>query len=99
MPTREKEERLTLEKSEPVTLRPGDLLAQLRAIPPGRAGTSRRMFSAEEDQVILEGRARGVIWRNISRLVRCDEGTARRRYRELTAGGAAAPGGPPSDPR
>lgn len=46
-------------------------------------GAPRRMFTPEEDALILEGRAAGVTWAVLGKALRCHENTARRRLVEL----------------
>lgn len=49
----------------------------------GDIGAPRRVFTAEEDTLIVEGRRAGLGWPRICRELRCNDDTARRRLREL----------------
>jgi hypothetical protein len=61
------------------------LLDRLRAMPDAYA-KKKKVWTDEEDAVLLEGRPR-VSWGNICRLLKCSEDTARDRYRWLTEKG------------
>jgi len=81
--SRSQEKRLTLQRSAPVTIKAGkSLLDQLRALPNVRLGSGPRMWTDEEDAVLLEGRPR-VGWGEIARLLGCCTDTAQARYKWL----------------
>jgi hypothetical protein len=86
VPPGSKEERLTLPAAKPIAIKAGSLLARLDEFEPVCMGSKRRKFTEEEDQVILQGRARNIRWRDLCSLLDISQNTILLRYRELTEG-------------
>ena len=75
----------SMPKHEAVTIRPewAEFLDKL----PGRPqiGAPSRVWTAEEDALLVAARDRGARWLDIAKVIGCAQDTARKRWRELTA--------------
>lgn len=75
-----------LPASKPVKMRP-DLAAFLADLAehPRKIGAPERPWTPEEDAFLLAARAGGAYWEEIAERLGCNETTARKRWRKLTA--------------
>jgi hypothetical protein len=78
------DQRKRLSAPKAVKMKVSDLSAVLSGMSPDKYESRRARFTEEQDRLLLQHRARGLGWRQLSKAFGLHENTLRRRYFDLT---------------